>query len=324
VKITEDSYAIQLGAFRSRTNAEAYRRTIEKLLGKKVEIVIEDNFYKVRVSEIKDRKTVDEYIEILKKNGVTEVWVISLKAKRQQVILRERQDTVIKTTETIMLNPAVVTMPDISIQLGAFALESNAIALRDRLATTLGRKVIIVREGGYYKVRISGIPMTDHSVLDALQRAEPSVGKLGLKDVWVLPVKQLVEEPAVRQPETPINPVEWNRHVPEVAKPGKTDSLIIENNLGLAIPSVPAKAEEKPAKPEPKVGLQVGIFYRKSEARRAQRRITSKLGLQVEIIPQWDYFRVIVKGFYTREETFKYYPELTGLGYPNIIPIEIK
>jgi hypothetical protein len=31
---------------------------------------------------------------------------------------------------------------------------------------------------------------------------------------------------------------------------------------------------------------------------------------------------VIITGFFTREETYKYYPELTGLGYPGITLIE--
>jgi hypothetical protein len=55
---------------------------------------------------------------------------------------------------------------------------------------------------------------------------------------------------------------------------------------------------------------------------RAQRRITSKLNLPVEIVEQWNLYHVIVTGFFTREETFRYYPELTSLGYPGISLIE--
>ena len=49
VTITEDSWAIQLGAFRQKSNAESMRRKLEAQLGRKVEIIIEDNFYKVRI-----------------------------------------------------------------------------------------------------------------------------------------------------------------------------------------------------------------------------------------------------------------------------------
>jgi len=75
---------------------------------------------------------------------------------------------------------------------------------------------------------------------------------------------------------------------------------------------------EKPPLTEPVVALQVAIFRKESEALRAQRKIMSKLNLPVEIVKQWDYYHVIITGFYTREETYQYYPELAGLGYPGI------
>ena len=61
---------------------------------------------------------------------------------------------------------------------------------------------------------------------------------------------------------------------------------------------------------------------KKSEALRAQRRITSKLKLQVEIVQQMDRYIVLIRGFHTREETYKYYPELAGMGYPGVSLIE--
>ena len=76
------------------------------------------------------------------------------------------------------------------------------------------------------------------------------------------------------------------------------------------------------ASPEPTISLQVGVFYKQSDALRAQRRIKAKLKLPVEIVKQYDYYHVIITGFYTREETYKYYPELAGLGYPSITVIE--
>jgi len=78
-----------------------------------------------------------------------------------------------------------------------------------------------------------------------------------------------------------------------------------------------------PAAPpaEPSISLQVAVFHRKFEALKAQRRIINKLKLNVEIVQEYDYYKVIVTGFYTREETYKYYPELAGLGYSNIFMI---
>jgi cell division protein FtsN len=95
VTISEDSYAIQLGAFREKSNAEALRRRLEKLVGRKIEIVIEDDFYKLRIIEIKERREVDEMLTLFHKEGFTELWVISMKAKRQQLVMVEKQDTTV-------------------------------------------------------------------------------------------------------------------------------------------------------------------------------------------------------------------------------------
>jgi len=79
---------------------------------------------------------------------------------------------------------------------------------------------------------------------------------------------------------------------------------------------------EKPSTTAPSIALQVAIFRKESQALRAQKKIMSKLNLPVEIILQWDYYHVLVTGFYSREETYQYYPELAGLGYPGITLIE--
>ena len=99
ITITKDSYAIQLGAFRNKANADNLRRNLAKILGRNVEIIIEDNFYKVRINEIETREEVDKIIEILRNNGITELWVISLKARQQQLIVTEKLDSVIQVLE---------------------------------------------------------------------------------------------------------------------------------------------------------------------------------------------------------------------------------
>ena len=70
------------------------------------------------------------------------------------------------------------------------------------------------------------------------------------------------------------------------------------------------------------IALQVAIFHKESQALRAKKRIESRLDVTVEIVKQWDYYHVLVTGFYTREETYQYYPELAGMGYPGITLIE--
>ncbi len=291
--ITEDSWAIQVGAFKKRTYAEGFRRMLEKELGKKVQITIEGDYYRVRVLDLQTRKEVDENVTKLNKLGFKELWIIRLLAKEQQKILVTREDTIVTVKEAVAEKPAPVFVPDMVIQVGAFLNESNANAVREKLSILIDKPVIILPEGGYYKVRITGFEN-----LEEMEKMIPALGLMGFRDIWIPPVRVRKEmiQPAIEKPDTTIKPVEEKVEIPVV--------------------------EEKPPAPEPTIALQVAIFHRRSQALRAQKRITSRLNLPVEIVERWGNYYVIVTGFYTREQTYKYYPELTGIGYPRIILIE--
>ncbi len=297
VTITEDSWAIQLGAFKQRSNAETYRRMLEKLLGKKVVIVIEGDFFKVRIQNLRTRQEVDQNIGILAKNGVTELWVIQLKAKLQQRILIEKQDTIANISEI----PPEPVEPSFSrastIQVGAFKKLNSGIAFKDTLMASLNKPVLIIREDDYYKVRITGFESEDE-----LASFIPSLKTFGLKIVYIPPVGKSPGRLIPLQPREEVKPV--TRQKATEVKPQQ--------------PVV----KEAPAVREPTIALQVGIFYSKFLAYRAQRRISTKLKLPVEVVLQWNYYHVIITGFYTREETFRYYPELAELGYPGVSLIE--
>jgi cell division protein FtsN len=113
----------------------------------------------------------------------------------------------------------------------------------------------------------------------------PSLKGLGLNQIWVLPVKK--QEEKVQETRQQVT-------------------------------------EEKSISSKPTIALQIGLFHSRVQALNAQKKISSKLRLPVEIVEQWDYYRVLVTGFYTREEAFKYYPELAGLGYSLISVIVLK
>lgn len=303
VTTLKGSYSIQLGAFKKRSNAEELRKKLEKLLEKSPDLIFEDGFYKIRITGLKDRKEVDENLLTLRLNGITEVWIISMKEKQQQWINSEKQDSVIEIKETTIERAIPVVTSDLSVQAGAFHQKSYAQDLKDNLSSALKNNVMIVHENGYFKVRISGFNSTDE-----IEKLLPSIGRFGLKDIWILPFRKsrdhipAVQENAIQQP---------------VIEKQDIQGKLIEKN---EIPAI----EEKLIIQAPKISLQAGVFYKHSLALRAQRRITSKLKLKVEIIKQWDYYHVIIPGFYTRQETYKYYPELAGLGYDRISIMEKK
>lgn len=306
--ITEDSWAIQIGAFKQKSLAEGFRDMLQKELGKEVEITIAGEYYRVRILELPNRQEVDENIVKLNKLGFKELWIIRLLAMQQQRILITREDSLARIKESLTEREAPLSAAEITaLQLGVFRRMSDAVALRETLSTPTKEKARIVYEGGYYKLIIPEQPLLDPTVLKAIKNLTPSIGKFEMKDAWdVPPVPQAILQPVIKEPVVVSRAQVRVDSSLSVAKE-KPDKLTIA---------------EKPVIGEPSIALQVAIYYKESEALRAQKRIMSKLNLPVEIIRQFDYYHVIVTGFYTREQTYQYYPELAGLGYPGITLIE--
>jgi len=76
---TTDNYVIQMGAFKVKSNADALRIRLAALFGKEVVIFVENGLYKVRITGFETRTEIDSFIPILLRNGISEMWVISLK-----------------------------------------------------------------------------------------------------------------------------------------------------------------------------------------------------------------------------------------------------
>jgi hypothetical protein len=312
ITITEDSYAIQLGAFREKSNADAMRIKLQKLLGRPVEIIVEDDFFKVRIDQIKVREEVDKIIETLRINGITELWLISLKAKKQQLILVERQDSIRQITETSVAQPDETKGPDINFQFGAFRDKANAVELLKQLKIRYGNRIKMVFEDGFYKLRLAGDLPMKKTVLEEMKKLGPELGKLRFNDLWlnlpVMPEENLPE--VIERPVISVSRVDRKMEVPSVIF--KRDLISLELNKIIRPPLIPALS----------VSIRVGVFDKKSQALRAQKKIASKLNLKAVIVQQWDQYTVLIRGFHTREETYRYYPELAGIGYPGISIIE--
>jgi hypothetical protein len=309
--ISQDSWAIQIGAFKQRELAENFRKMLETNLGKKVEITVAGEYYRVRILDLATRKEVDENVVKLNKLGFKELWIIRLVAGQQQRVLITREDSLARIKEMYNKVPSQAEIQDMQIQFGAFRSRANALALMDSLSTLFDNNIQITYENEYYKVRVKGSPLIKQTVLEEIKKLMPEVGNLGFKNVWIAPVKTPTAEVThVKQVETPPEIVKWTKeiHVPVITK---TEQKTIENKL--VVPRVSS---------EPTIALQVGVFHSQSRALKAERKIASKLNLPVEVIKQFDYYHVIVTGFFTKEETYKYYPELAGLGYPGITLLE--
>lgn len=244
-------------------------------------------------STVRQRMTINVLPHSISLNNLTCDWTCSIFSPMKLIINSdaiELQDTVSKAKEPVVQ----VFNPDMVIQVGAFLHESNAVLLKERLSALLNKKVIIEIVDSYFKVRITGF-----TSLEEMENLIPTLGLLGIKKIWIFRFKKKEDI------------------IPQVALQTDTSLKTIKDKINL-----PAISEEKPVLAEPTINLQVGIFHKRSEALRAQRIITSKLNLPVEIVREWEYYIVFITGFKTREEMFKYYPKLAALGYPDSFMID--
>jgi uncharacterized protein YutD len=179
---------------------------------------------------------------------------------------------------------------DLIIQVGAFRKESYALVLKEKLYAILDKTVIIVKEDGFFKVRLKGF-----SGDEEIEKFYSTLAFLGIKDFWVLPVRK--REEITQQ------------------KIGQTDTVIIPGSEKSVLP---VESKKTPALSQPEVVLQIDVFRNKSEATNAQRIITSKLNLHVEIVQEWNYYKVFVTGFHTIDEANKSFIAIAQLGYRKI------
>ena len=325
VTVGEDGFAIQLGAFRRRSNAETLRKNLETMLGKRVEIIVENDLYKVRITGMTRRSEVEEAIGKLQDNGIEELWLITIRAQQKQWMLIEKTDTIARITEVLEGGKVTTVTPDLAIQVGAFRRQDLADAMMKRIAAVTGKPVIIIPEDGYYKVRVTGFESNNE-----LQNMLPVLRKLGLNDIWVpgIKVQPEIAKPAeaadslTAKPKIIIPPVEVR---PDTAKVVSDTAAVkpVEMPVVEPVAEVPV-VEIPPEVIKPKISLHVGEFRKRSQALKAQKKVVRKFDVPVDIFMRWDSYHLVITGFHDREETFMYYPELAGMGYTNIYVIQEK
>ncbi|MRR19481.1 hypothetical protein EG827_04745 [bacterium] len=323
--ITEDYYAVQFGAFRTKRYAEIMKNKVETALDKKVELFEEDGFWKVRITGFDGREDLEKYIPVIHGQGITEIWVITNKAVKGEWITTSREDSLALVRETLREDslalagetvseaPIPVVIAGTTIQLGAFNSLEETVSMSDRLLAAAEKLVTVRNEGGLFKVQITGFADTNE-VRDFL----PLLRKHGFVDIVVLHEDEtgmVPVAPAALPPEAP-EPV-----VPEVPQPAE-EQVQKEPPAAIA-PEQPVVEEEvAPPPPLPRFILHAASYPKLAQAEKAKQKIERKLKLPVEILEEWDRYRVVVTGFFTRDETYPYYPELAGLGFSDIFVYE--
>jgi cell division protein FtsN len=157
VKRDEAGYIIQIGAFLRKGNAEAFRKRAAKVLSNNVQMIAENGFYKVRIADRMSKKEVDDYINVLRRNGFT---FMIIPAGTREV--------------------RKVAAPGYAIQMGAFRRKANADDFIKKLSAVPDITVVVLVEDGYYKVRITGFGSTQEA-----ENYKPELKRYGFTEMWV-------------------------------------------------------------------------------------------------------------------------------------------
>lgn len=142
ISIPQRGYAIQLGAFKDYKNAEKLKESVEEVLPwmfetKNLEIIFEDEFYKVRLYTFLSRDEVNEAIIVLASHEIVDYQLVWLRAEEQQVLIKASQDSV-KTPEKKSAKPSSRWLsPSISPDTLAGADQSLARVIIDRILYSL-------------------------------------------------------------------------------------------------------------------------------------------------------------------------------------------
>jgi hypothetical protein len=141
--------SIQVGAFHFRGNAYRSRKRLEAALRRSIVIVNENNYFKVRVPGFSSTADAESLLPALAGKGFPETFFVEDEC--------------------------------IFIQVGAFRYEDNAVKVRHSVESSTGRRVVIVLEDGFYKVRIKGF-----KGLDDAREFLPGVISGGYSDAFIL------------------------------------------------------------------------------------------------------------------------------------------
>jgi cell division protein FtsN len=294
VTITEDYYAVQFGAFQNKAYAEIMKKKVEGALDKKVELFEEDGFWKVRITGFADREDLDSYIPIIQGQGINQIWVIMNRAVKQDYRTTVREDSIARIRETVTERAEPVNITGTVIQVGAFNQADESTSTIDRLLAASEKLVTLKNEDGVFKVQVE---LAD---TNEVREFLPVLKKYGFDNIVIIPA-----------PGAEIVPV----------KPAEPDAVVAEPEVVVAVPE-PEVIEEAPVVLPPRFLLHAASYYTRSKAEKAKNKIERKLKLPVEILVEWDTYRVVITGFYNREETYPYYPELAGMGFSDVFVIE--
>jgi cell division protein FtsN len=315
ITTTDNSFALEIGAFENETEAEVLGERLSKLLGKDVSLIYEDNLYKVRITGFTTSNEVMESFPVLKGEGISEIDLIYFKGMLNSdlatniegietgpVKTYSEKDTTVVIVHEITEEDMNSSTDRYVIQLGAFKRKENANILRKRLADVLGKEVIITFKDGYYKVRVIGFE-TSYEVKNYI----PELVRNGFTEIWAVNLKGMQKQG------TPSNKMKPNKEVIGTFTEKDTTYLIVDETN---VKDMPGGKDS--------FAIQVGAFNLKINADVYRIKLATILGKEVEIFVENELYQVRIPGFRTKEEVDAYIPVLQKNGVSEMKIVNIK
>ncbi len=302
-----DSYAIEVGAFENETEADALRDRLSTIPGKEVNIVLEDNLYKVLVTGFAALAEVEEVFPVLQSNGISEIGLITFKG-----MLTPVKDTKIHSAETIaaetimalevvqeiLIEDNTSSSDSYTIEVGAFINESEANALKDHLSTILGKEVSLYPVDDLYKVRITGF-----ETMEEVEETFPVLQNKGINKIGLITYKGMLT------PAQDTN-IEGGETIPDETF---SDIVITQE-----------KIKEDTTSISDSYAIEVGAFKTESEALALRDQLSTLLGKEVSLYPENELYKVRITGIETMDEVEETFPVIISEGINNIGLISFK
>jgi len=299
VTATMDSYAIQIGAFKTETDADTLRNQLSELLGKEANLFLEDDLYKVRVAGFVSIDEIEDFFPALNSIGINEIWLITLKGMLDPATVTNIPAVIV---HNILIEDPTSSTDNYAVQLGAFKRKENAYALKKKLTATLGKEVVITFEDKFYKVRITGFKSKYE-----VERYIPTLVRHGIREIWVVTLKGTLK------PDLVAGEPDIHREVLNTITEKDTTYLIIHNVFEEFITTGPDS-----------YAIQLGTFNRKINADALRIKLATILGREVKIFVEDELYKVRIIGFETRNEAENYLPVLHRNGVSDIKILKLK
>jgi cell division protein FtsN len=298
---TQESYAIETGAFKTEAEADTLRNLLSRLLGIEVGLFNMDGLYKVRVTGLVTRDEVEDTFPALQSIGINEIELITFNGMLKLAtgvktpwvdIIPDSALSVVVVAHEILIEDTLASIENYTVEIGTFKTEAEADALRIQLSKLLGREIGLFTLDNLYKVRVTGL-----GTRDEVEELFPVLESIEINEIGLITVNEMLKiATGAKSP--------WVETIPD-----STLSAVIITHETI---------NEDALSPEESYTIEIGTFATEGEAGALRIQLSKLLGKEVSLFSENALYNIKVTGFETEEEVEETFPVLRSIGINEI------